>query len=271
MRAMALNLKHDLIGLGGVVERNVYLTRRYIWWDLAFFVWTVANTLTIVFIAEGHRGDGRLDRRRADDDGAADRRRRLGVPRDHLRVHHGDGRLGALGGDDRVHVHGAALAGHAPRRLGRVRGALRARARLAAVRRRRDVLPPPDARRELRRRARDPADRVGVVLRDRDDDGGAAADLAGEGRTARLRGAGDAARRLGRLLPGLGAAGLDAVGLEDLAGDLRAARDPRLDPRGPGAPVGERVAPARDRRRLDPARAARCSNAARSTPSGTGS
>ena len=50
--------------------------------------------------------------------------------------------------------------------------------------------------------ARDPPDRVGVVLRDRDDDGGAAADLAGEGRAARLRGAGDAARRLGRLLPG---------------------------------------------------------------------
>jgi ABC-2 type transport system permease protein len=53
MRAMALSLRHELIGLGGVVERNVYLTRRYIWWDLAFFLWTVANTLTIVFIAEG--------------------------------------------------------------------------------------------------------------------------------------------------------------------------------------------------------------------------
>ena len=58
MRAMALNLKHDLIGLGGVVERNVYLTRRYIWWDLAFFVWTVANTLTIVFIAKGIEAEG---------------------------------------------------------------------------------------------------------------------------------------------------------------------------------------------------------------------
>ena len=53
MRAMALSVRHELIGLGGVVERNVYLTRRYIWWDVAFFVWTVANTLTIVFIAEG--------------------------------------------------------------------------------------------------------------------------------------------------------------------------------------------------------------------------
>ena len=53
MRAVALELKHELIGLAGVVERNVYLTRRYIYWDIAFFVWTVANTLTIVFIAEG--------------------------------------------------------------------------------------------------------------------------------------------------------------------------------------------------------------------------
>ena len=58
MRELALNVKHDLIGLGGVVERNVYLTRRYIWWDLAFFVWTVANTLSIVFIAKGIEATG---------------------------------------------------------------------------------------------------------------------------------------------------------------------------------------------------------------------
>ena len=58
MRELALNVKHDLIGLGGVVERNLYLTRRYIWWDLAFFVWTVANTLTIVFIAKGIEATG---------------------------------------------------------------------------------------------------------------------------------------------------------------------------------------------------------------------
>src|ERR671937_321355 len=53
MRALALALRHELVGLGGVVERNVYLVKRYIWWDIAFFVWTVANTLTIVFIAKG--------------------------------------------------------------------------------------------------------------------------------------------------------------------------------------------------------------------------
>jgi ABC-2 type transport system permease protein len=51
-------LRAELIGLGGVVERNVYLTKRYILWDVAFFVWTVANTLTIVFIAKGIEATG---------------------------------------------------------------------------------------------------------------------------------------------------------------------------------------------------------------------
>jgi ABC-2 type transport system permease protein len=55
-------LRAELIGLAGVVERNVYLTRRYIWWDVAFFLWTVANTLTIVFIAKGIEATGgRID------------------------------------------------------------------------------------------------------------------------------------------------------------------------------------------------------------------
>jgi ABC-2 type transport system permease protein len=53
MRTMSLALRHELVGLGGVIERNVYLVKRYIWWDVAFFLWTVANTLTIVFIAKG--------------------------------------------------------------------------------------------------------------------------------------------------------------------------------------------------------------------------
>src|ERR687884_2056514 len=51
-------LRHELIGLGGVVERNLYLVKRYIWWDVAFFVWTVANTLTITFIAKGIEAAG---------------------------------------------------------------------------------------------------------------------------------------------------------------------------------------------------------------------
>jgi len=53
VRAMSLALRHEMVGLGGVIERNIYLVKRYIWWDVAFFFWTVANTLTIVFIAKG--------------------------------------------------------------------------------------------------------------------------------------------------------------------------------------------------------------------------
>src|SRR5438477_8542451 len=49
----AATLRHELIGFSGVVERNVYLVKRYIWWDVAFLLWTIANTLTIVFIARG--------------------------------------------------------------------------------------------------------------------------------------------------------------------------------------------------------------------------
>ncbi len=46
-------LRNELIGLYGVVERNLYLTKRYFLWDVAFLLWTIANTLTIVFIARG--------------------------------------------------------------------------------------------------------------------------------------------------------------------------------------------------------------------------
>jgi ABC-2 type transport system permease protein len=58
MRAVALSVRHELIGLGGVVERNWYLVKRYIWWELAFFLWTAANTLTIVFIGKGVEAAG---------------------------------------------------------------------------------------------------------------------------------------------------------------------------------------------------------------------
>jgi ABC-2 type transport system permease protein len=58
MRAFLGTMRAELVGAGGVVERNAYLTRRYIWWDLAWFLWTVANTLTIVFIAKGIAATG---------------------------------------------------------------------------------------------------------------------------------------------------------------------------------------------------------------------
>ena len=53
MQGAAATIRHEMIGLAGVIERNVYLIKRYIWWDVAFFIWTVANTLTIVFISKG--------------------------------------------------------------------------------------------------------------------------------------------------------------------------------------------------------------------------
>jgi ABC-2 type transport system permease protein len=46
-------VRTELIGLWGIVERNIYLTKRYWPWDVAFMLWTIANTLTIVFIARG--------------------------------------------------------------------------------------------------------------------------------------------------------------------------------------------------------------------------
>ena len=54
----SLSVRHELVGLGGVVERNWYLVKRYAWWELAFFLWTVANTLSIVFIADGVEAAG---------------------------------------------------------------------------------------------------------------------------------------------------------------------------------------------------------------------
>ena len=58
MRGAAASLRHEFIGLYGMVERNWYLVKRYLWWELAFFVWTIANTLTIVFIANGVKATG---------------------------------------------------------------------------------------------------------------------------------------------------------------------------------------------------------------------
>jgi ABC-2 type transport system permease protein len=58
MKGAAAVLRHEFIGLTGVVERNWYLVKRYVWWELAFFFWTAANTLTIVFIAKGVEASG---------------------------------------------------------------------------------------------------------------------------------------------------------------------------------------------------------------------
>ena len=58
MRGAAAALRHEFIGLYGMVERNWYLVKRYLWWEIAFFFWTAANTLTIVFIGKGVEAAG---------------------------------------------------------------------------------------------------------------------------------------------------------------------------------------------------------------------
>jgi ABC-2 type transport system permease protein len=58
IRGGALSVRPELVSLGGIVERNWYLVKRYAWWELAFFLWTVANTLSIVFIADGVEAAG---------------------------------------------------------------------------------------------------------------------------------------------------------------------------------------------------------------------
>ena len=122
MSALAATVRSELIGLGGIVERNVYLTKRYFLWD--------ARVHGVDDREHAHdrlhRACGRSCRPATENtarDEPARRRGHLGLPRDHLRVRHGDGRLGALGRDDRVHVHGSAVAFDAPVRHGRVRGA----------------------------------------------------------------------------------------------------------------------------------------------------
>src|SRR5262245_3202270 len=58
MRAASVTVRNQAVALLGVVERNAYLVKRYGWWELAFFIWTVANTLTIAFIAKGVEASG---------------------------------------------------------------------------------------------------------------------------------------------------------------------------------------------------------------------
>jgi ABC-2 type transport system permease protein len=58
MRQASVAVRRELVGFAGIVERNTYLIRRFAWWELAWFLYTVANTLTIVFIAKGVQAAG---------------------------------------------------------------------------------------------------------------------------------------------------------------------------------------------------------------------
>ena len=58
IRLDTVALRRELVGFAGIVERNTYLIRRFMWWEVAWFLYTVANTLTIVFIAKGAEAAG---------------------------------------------------------------------------------------------------------------------------------------------------------------------------------------------------------------------
>ena len=58
IRLDTVALRRELVGFAGIVERNTYLIRRFVWWEVAWFLYTVANTLTIVFIAKGAEAAG---------------------------------------------------------------------------------------------------------------------------------------------------------------------------------------------------------------------
>src|SRR3954451_16573122 len=257
--AAAAAVRHELVGLGGVVERNWYLVKRYVWWEVAFFLWTCANTLTIVFISKGINAPPALQNE------LATKLLIGGVIWAYLGIifeiltetvswerWEGTIEYTFMSPLSRpVHLFGMGIfaVGY---------GVVGASLLffwfwgffffflLAA-----------HARRQLRRGARAARDRIGLVHRDRDDDRGPAADLAREGNTARLHCAGVDARRVGRLLRRRRPAAVDAVDRGDLAGDVRVARHPRGDPRRDERAVGRHLAAARDRRRVGAARAVR--------------
>src|SRR5688572_26336066 len=43
----------ELIAARGFILRNYYLTKRYFWWELVWFVYTTANAMSIGFIGAG--------------------------------------------------------------------------------------------------------------------------------------------------------------------------------------------------------------------------
>ena len=218
-------MRQELIGLGGIVERNIYLVKRYILWDLAFMVWTIANTLTIVFIARAvHLSPARENELATKLLVGAVIWAFLGIIFEFVTETvawerwEGTIEYTFMAPLSRtMHLFGQAA-------FAVLYGLIRATILFFVVAAFIGIHMPNANFLAAFGAARD---RVDLVHGDRDDDVGAAAHLAGEGRAARLRRAGDDARRLRRVLPGVGDARLDAGDREGLARDVRAARRPR--------------------------------------------
>ncbi|CAA9564400.1 MAG: Efflux ABC transporter, permease protein, partial [uncultured Thermomicrobiales bacterium] len=174
-----------------------------------------------------YRRGARGERRRATEPGPlpGDRDRRLGLPARGLLQHRRDDHLGAVGGDDRVHDDGPDLPPDAHARRLAVQHRLRAGPLRAAAGGAGALLRGRSRRGEPPRGDADPARRQHQFHRVRDHGGEPAAALPGAGRGDDLRHLLRPAARLGRLLPGLGAAGLDGGDGHRLPGHVRAGRD----------------------------------------------
>ena len=274
MRALMGTMRAELVGAGGVVERNAYLTKRYIWWDVAWFVWTVANTLTIVFIAKGIEATG----------GSLDVNATmttlligavvwayLGILFEFLMETVAWERW-----EGTIEYTFMAPLSRAMHLAGQgvfavLYGLLRATFLFVICAFLFFDLVIPDANYVAALAVLMVASvsfiGIGMMM--------SVLPLISpeKGTQLGIRRAGDAARRLGRLLPGRGASAVDAGHRDDLPRDVRARRHPRGDPRGAAGDrdVGRDLAAHDHRRRLDPARAvgvrARVSSTRRSTGS----
>ena len=233
---MIEGLRREAVGFAGIVERNTYLIRRFVWWEVAWFLYTVANTLTIVFIAKGVEAAGG----------------NINVNDTEIVLLIGAVLWSYLGlvfeivtetvawerWEGTIEYTFMAPLSRPAHLLGMgafavVYGVIRTIILFALVA---YILGVHFTDAELRLGDGGAAVLVDLVRGHRHDDGGAAADLAREGHPARLHRPGDAAGRLGRLLPGQRAPSVDAVARDDLSRDLHARGLPPRDPGGAGWP-----------------------------------
>ncbi len=272
MQGAAATIRHEMIGLAGVIERNVYLIKRYIWWDVAFFIWTVANTLTIVFIAKGIPSltPAEVNQLTTVLLIGAVIWAYLGIifeiVTETVAWERWEGTIeytfmAPLSRP--VHLFGMGL-------FSIVYGVIRAVLLFGVVALFFNLdLPDANYVAALVVLMIASISFIGIGMMT----AVLPADLAGEGDAARLRRPGHPAGRLGRLLPDQRPAGVDAVDREDLAGDLRARRGAAVDPAREGAqrPLARHLAADGDRGRRRPAGAGRLPRAASGTPRSTGS
>ena len=165
---LGTTLRAELVGAGGVVERNYYLTKRYIWWDPRLVHLDRREHAHDRLHREGHRGPGRRAGRQPGRYEPADRSGRLGVPRrpsssSSWRRWPWERWEGTI-----EYTFMAPLPPpHAPRRHGRLLGAVRTAARDLPVHGVRVVLRPLGAGCGVHGRPRRPRDRLDLVPRDR--------------------------------------------------------------------------------------------------------